>query len=113
MTPMNEPFDPTKPFTTRDGRKARLLGELNHPTHPLGVVITEANGVENMRPYTRIGTCSSTLGTSDCDLINTPPPPMELFVNYYEDGSRTIHDSQEDAALDLARLRCVRFVEAK
>jgi hypothetical protein len=112
---MNEPFDPTKPFTTRDGRRARLLGEIKNNLYPLCVAVKDRHtDLESVLVFTRTGQCLSYQET-DADLINTAPPPREIWVNEYEDGSFAAHLTKDSADRSWLkhRLRCVRFVEAK
>lgn len=43
------------PVMTRDGRKARIIGERKHPEYPLVVAVCDRNGTEEVFLYTNEG----------------------------------------------------------
>jgi hypothetical protein len=116
MSPMNEPFDPTKPVQCRNGRKARIIcADAKHQNFPIVALVDRDGAGECPVNFTKDGL--EFIGRdSDLDLINTAPPPREIWVNEYVDDTWCAHRTKEQAdfSADLdRRLRCVRFVEAK
>lgn len=75
-------FDYKKPFTTRDGRKARLLADDLNNSHQLVVAVeTPHMKIETIRTYRKDGTsCCAVL---EHTLVNIPER-KEYFVNVYE-----------------------------
>ncbi len=65
---MTKPFDPHKPFTTREGRRRTLIAVLERPT-PIGSVIIAQDDVGVLWEYGVGGKDLSSLGD---DLINIP-----------------------------------------
>jgi hypothetical protein len=94
MSPMNEPFDPTKPVQCRNGRKARIIcADAKHQNFPI-VALVDRDGVgECPVNFTKDGL--EFIGRdSDLDLINTPPPPPQpdpaeqAWEKYYSPKSK-------------------------
>lgn len=78
-----KPFDPNKPFTTRDGRPARLLAEdLKGSCRTLAVATVGDHGYEVLGSRYPDG-CWSLGGLSPYDLVNIPEETRE-FWNLYE-----------------------------
>lgn len=68
---MTKPFDPSKPFTTRDGRPARLLGTLKtNSAFPIIAAVTDSFGTECFHTYTADGFYWADRHHHDLDLIN-------------------------------------------
>lgn len=73
-------IDWNKPLETKDGRKARYLGQLTHPKWCRAVAIQDANTGEHLASYTESGRYSPD-GESQADLINPPPPKRKEVLN--------------------------------
>lgn len=80
----NKLFDKTKPVQTKDGRKARIVAELNDTTYPLVVVITHKNGVEQVQQYQQEGFIYGPRSPNNLDLVNIPEKhKIEAWFNVY------------------------------
>lgn len=88
-----KPFDPTKPFTTRDGRKVRELRRLETPLMNgdvfVGVMTSKDGTRDNVVSWRENGMFSKYGGNSlaPTDLINVPDKrKVKRWFNVYEDG---------------------------
>jgi hypothetical protein len=107
---MNSPqkLDFTKPITTRDGRKVRILcTDGPKETYP---VIGVIDGFEDISLWTIDGLGSMCLKSSD--LINSPQKRMvEFWVNVYPDRVCIKWDTKEQADKyeGVNRIACLYF----
>ena len=102
-----KPFDPTKPYTTRDGREAKIVHTFNNGD--LLIVICDAI----VRIHSN-GRWSNTGADQDFDLINIPVKrTIEFWVNVYPDtigyvAYQSKRDSDTASAKD--RTECLHIV---
>lgn len=109
-------FDPTKPFQTRDGRKARLLctdakGRIGSEAQPIVALITRPDGTEFAGQYTIDGHFYTDSQLSSSDLVNIPVE-HEGWVNVYSGGAfGVIHETKEqaDKKSDRHRIACIHI----
>lgn len=106
-----------KPFETKSGLKARLLGVLKKSIYSHIVATVEQDGQEIMRQYNPSGEYSST--PSQFDLINPPTEVFtsEAFAHVYElaDGTHRlgnfIYNSKKEAIDGREALKNSWFVD--
>ncbi len=93
-------FDPTKPVKTRDGRKARIICTDANNHQPIVALITESNGHEYNRNYTKDGFYFIGIGKSDSDLINIPERRIRWtnVYAYHADGSYLTQELADENA---------------
>jgi hypothetical protein len=72
-----EPFDPTKPVRTRDGRPARIMCTDAKSLYPIKALVETYPGSETVYSYNAHGRSVASTG-SPHDLVNTP----ERVVRY-------------------------------
>lgn len=88
-------FDPKKPFTTLDGRKARLLAHDLKNDHPLVVAVENPHmKIETVNTYRKDGTTS--YGFDESTLVNIPERE-EFFFNVYVTEMVQRHISRQHA----------------
>ena len=93
-------FDPTKPVQTCDSRKARIICTDANNHQPIVALITEQDGHEYTRNYTKDGFYYIGAGRSDSDLINIPERRI-MWTNVYThhtDGSYTTRERADETA---------------
>lgn len=104
-------FDPTKPVQTRDGRKAVIhTTEGMSENFPLvGEVICDGNETAP-RTWTRKGAYTDNIHwESPFDLINVPEKiKLTGWVNVYDGGYFTLHQTRKSADAGQERLACIR-----
>lgn len=71
-------IDSTKTYKTKDGNKARFLGEVKSADYPLIFAITHGDGYESTQSYNLNGRFYSDDELSDADLVEYNP--MEDLV---------------------------------
>ena len=97
-------IDWTKPIEWHDDdgtwRPARLLGEINHPTHPMAVTVQWHDDRETVITYSR----------NTAYIRNVPPPKVTRrgYLNLYPDGSGEFYTTRTEAdrAPDSNRYEC-------
>ena len=88
-------FDYKKPFTTRDGRKARLLADNLDNTHPIVVAVTTRHmEIETIKAYKKDGTTG--YGFPDDTLVNIPER-REFWMKVTLGGVSPILSSKTEA----------------
>lgn len=86
------------PIVTRDGRPARLLGEVKHPNYPIVVAVRDKDGTEEVFLYTDDGR-NYTQKESKEDLFMVPIIHKK-YANLYFDAKKgeyrlgDIHDAE-------------------
>lgn len=102
----DKPFDWSKPFQTRDGRKARLLASDLANDHPCVVAIERFPGSERLEVYTRDGFTFGPASPSERDLVNTDSPTERtVFLVVYPKAPYAggkWYWSREVASLDVS-----------
>lgn len=98
-------FDPTKPCTTRDGRKAEVLRVLKNGD--IVAVVTESDGREWSATWRGDGTFYSFVVEGRTDLVNTPVKHVR-YVNLYLNRSGYKSRDSADIAAGDDRVACVR-----
>lgn len=87
-------LDFTKPVTTRDGRKVRILCEDKAGTDSpvVGLIMTD-KGYEALNQWKIDGSCG--IGRRETDLIN---PVKKVYINLFKnDVGRMYYDTREEA----------------
>lgn len=116
-------FDPKKPVTTRDGRKARIIATDRKSwdnDFPM-IALVEDDDTENMQTYTSDG--KYLMGEpSDEDLINVPESIVRYVNVYRGDNSEKFYSGGEyntradaDSWANKGRVSCIRveFTEGR
>ena len=88
------PVDWSKPYGTKNGKAARLIGTVNHPVYTHIVAVSDSAGNEMVESYMTTGRYSKDIST-DQDLININLVDIWLLVD--KDTNTTIHYSRQDA----------------
>lgn len=88
--------DFTKPVTTRDGRKVRILcTNVAKTDYPILGLVTYRDGSEGINQWLPDGRAYNTLKGTGSDLIN---PPVKKYINLFPDGANRMYfDSREEA----------------
>jgi len=89
-------FDPTKPVQTRDGRKARIICTDANNHQPIVALITEQDGHEYTRDYTKDGFYFMCSEQSSSDLINIPERRI-MWTNVYTLYADSNYPTREEA----------------
>lgn len=89
-------LDLSKPVTTRDGRKVRIICTDRKWRAPFPIVaLVEGKGGEILQAYTSAGKYLLSGNCSEEDLIN---PPVKKYINLFQkDVSRMYYDTREEA----------------
>lgn len=88
-------FDPTKPYTTRDGRKCRIIdGALKIADNELRLVVvtTQKNGFETYGTRQQNGRVLKTHESPE-DLVNVPEKGYIVIWEYGHAASGDVHPS--------------------
>lgn len=92
------------PIMTKNGRKARIIGERKHPEYPLVVAVRDKDETEEVYLYTTVGR-SYIHKKSEEDLLMAPIvhkkyANLYLMVECFYDFGR-VYDSKDDALRDI------------
>ncbi len=116
---MNRPFDYNKPFTTKRGWPARLMGKLEGGSlmYPWVVAYKAPDGVETVSAYADGGIYTVSSPNSDFSLINIPEK-REGWINVYPNKLLSPLLSSKNEAEGYAqqgRIACIHvsFVEGE
>lgn len=90
-------FDYKKPFTTADGRKARLLADDLNNSHQLVVAVDRGGAGEHVRIYRKDGTTYSLCAAGVEDTLVNIPEREEFFINVYVAGMIERYSSRQNA----------------
>lgn len=100
---MTSKFDSTKPVSTRDGRKVRILADNIVGERPIAaaVQLNSLSSEEFIREFHADGSHHGSCVPSTLDLINIPER-IERFVNIYGPGREVslpyyVHKTEQDA----------------
>lgn len=93
-----------EPLMTRDGRKARMIGERKHPEYPIVVAVCDKNGYEEVFLYTNEGR-NYIHQKADEDLFMVPKK-RKKYANFYlkdEDfyDLSEVYDNKDDAIRNI------------
>jgi hypothetical protein len=87
--------DFTRPVTTRDGRKVRILCTDAKSTHPVVGLVTNSDDDEGTSRWCEDGKWLRATNKSDWDLVN---PPVKKYINLFKnDVGRMYYDTREEA----------------